>query len=145
MPGIKSLQNAVFSCISQVGFYVGHGITGYGKSCDVFLPLPHVAQPFPVAATVAGASSEEKGDRGAQLRAGSHKAAVCMAYWPDSPNNRGVPVSELINAHQLRLIPFMYPDTSWSGGEEGIDSCVSTYVRSGCQGGTGLPTQVQRC
>lgn len=35
----------------------------------------------------------------------------------------------LINAHQLGLIPFMYPDTSWvSGGEERVDNCVSTYV-----------------
>lgn len=111
----------------------------------MFLPLPDMAQPFPVAAAVAGASCEEKGDRGPQPKAGSHKAAVSMAHWPDGPSNWRIPVSELINAHQLRLIPLMDADTSRSGGEEGVDSCVSTYVRSGCQRGTGLPTRVRHC
>lgn len=105
MPSMKSLQNAAFSCISYVVFYVGHRIRGYRKFSDIFLPLSHMAQPFPVAGAVAGASCEEKGDRGPQLRAGSHKAVVCMAYWPDSPSNRGAPVSELINAHRLGLAP----------------------------------------
>lgn len=112
VPSIKRLQNTAFSCISYVVFYVGHGIGGYRKSCDTFLSLSHTAQPFPVAAAVTGASCEEKGNRGPRVRAGSHKVAVHMAYWPDSPSNRGVPGSELINAHQLGLIPFMYADTS---------------------------------
>lgn len=87
---------------------------------------------------MAGASCEEKGHRGPQLRAGSHKADVHMACQPDSLGVQGIPVAELINTHQLGLI-------SWFEGEEEVVSSVSTYVRSWCQGRTGLPTQVQSC
>lgn len=70
-----------------------------------------------------------KGDGSPHLRAGRYVAAICRAN-----------VSERIDAHKLGLIPFIYPYTSWSGDKEGVDSCVSTYRRSGCQGGTGLLT-----
>lgn len=70
----------------------------------MFLPLSHTPQLFLVAALMAGASWEEKGDKGPQ------QATVCTAYWPDSPGDQGIAVSEGINVQWgPGLTPFTCP------------------------------------
>lgn len=58
---------------------MGHEIRGYGKSCDMSLPLSHMAKSFLVPAVVAGASCvKEDGEQ--HLRAGRYAAAICRAF-----------------------------------------------------------------